>query len=179
MGCTTTNTINNNKPSNLNPNSKLSQYKKFQESKNAPKKQTKKDREKMNKEMKEYQKLIKRNRKDLNENGQYMDSESSEDARLLNAKNLKKIKKKRQKLTPSEIEDGINQDLKEEEKRKNRHAFFSKQKKEIPFNHHLSEEKYDPHVTKNYCIGYEEIEEIDNQTNIKGKRRTYKSFRKK
>ena len=79
----------------------------------------KKMKEKMKKEMKEYQKLIKRKRKNLNKNGEYDDTSESEDSRLKYAKG-KNFAKKRKKLTPEEIEDGIKQDEKEEEKRKNR-----------------------------------------------------------
>ena len=114
----------------------------------------KKMKEKMKKEMKEYQKLIKRKRKNLNKNGEYDDTSESEDSRLKYAKG-KNFAKKRKKLTPEEIEDGIKQDEKEEEKRKNRKAYFSPIQKELPFKHKESEGSYDPITSKQYSFGYE------------------------
>ena len=114
----------------------------------------KKMKEKMKKEMKEYQKLIQRKRKNLNKNGEYDDTSESEDSRLKYAKG-KNFAKKRKKLTPEEIEDGIKQDEKEEEKRKNRKAYFSPIQKELPFKHKESEGSYDPITSKQYSFGYE------------------------
>ena len=113
-----------------------------------------KKKEKMLKEMKEYQKLIKRKRRFLNKNGEYEESEDS-DSRLQYAKG-KNLGKKRKKLTPEEIEDGIMQDQKEEDKRKGRKAYFSPMKKELPFRHKQSEGPYDPNTSKPYSLGYED-----------------------
>ena len=113
-----------------------------------------KKKEKMLKEMKEYQKLIKRKRRFLNKNGEYEESEDS-DSRLQYAKG-KNLGKKRKKLTPEEIEDGIMQDKKEEDKRKGRKAYFSPMQKEVPFKHKESEGPYDPNTSKPYSLGYED-----------------------
>ena len=109
----------------------------------------------MKKEMKEYQNIIKRKRKNLNKDGEYEDSSISEDSRLKYAKG-KNLGIKRKKLTPEEIEDGIKQDQKEEEKRKGRKAYFSPMKKEVPFKHRESEGPYDPNISKPYSLGYED-----------------------
>ena len=119
------------------------------------KKERDQKKEKMKKEMKEYQKLIKRKRKFLNQNGEYESSEDSQDSRLKYAKG-KNLGKKRKKLTPEEIEDGIKQDQKEEEKRKGRKAYFSPMQKEIPFKHKEPESPYDPNISKPYSLGYED-----------------------
>ena len=103
-------------------------------------------KEKMRKEMKEYQKLIKRKRRFLNKNGEYEESEDS-DSRLQYAKG-KNLGKKRKKLTPEEIEDGIMQDKKEEDKRKGRKAYFSPMQNELPFKHKQSEGPYDRNTSK-------------------------------
>ena len=63
-----------------------------------------KSKEKMRQEMKEYQNLIKKKRKKLNENGEIEDTEESDDSRLLFAKG-KNLGKKRKKLTQEEIEN--------------------------------------------------------------------------
>ena len=114
----------------------------------------KKAKEKMIKEMKEYQNIIKRKRKNLNKNGEYDDSSVSEDSRLKYAKG-KNLGKKRKKLTLEEIEDGMKQDQKEEEKRKGRKAYFSPMQKEVPFKHRESEGAYDPNISKPYSLGFE------------------------
>ena len=173
MGCGNVNTIENenHKKSLPQPDSNLNENQvENKKDKNIPKnvnlqKSTKKNRklkEKMKQEMKEYQKLIKRKRKLLNSNGEYVDSSESEDSRLKYAKG-KKFGKKRKKLTPDEIEDGIKQDQKEEEKRKGRKAFFSPMQKEVPFKHKQSDGTYDPSSSKPYSLGYED--EIFQDTN--------------
>ena len=149
MGCGNVNTIENENHKNSlpQPNSNLNENQaENKKDKNIPKninlqKSTKKNRklkEKIKQEMKEYQKLIKRKRKLLKSNGEYEDSTESEDSRLKYAKG-KKFGKKRKKLTPDEIEDGIKQDQKEEEKRKGRKAFFSPMQKDpmtLPLQNH-------------------------------------------
>ena len=104
---------------------------------------------------KEYQKLIKRKRKNLNENGQIEDTSESEDSRLQYAKG-KNLKKKRKKLTQEEILDIMKQDEKEEAKRKGRKAHFSPMQKELPFKHREPEGKYDKHSSRPYSLGYED-----------------------
>ena len=143
---------NNPKDKNKTLNSK-NNIKDIVKPKNDEKK--KKAREKMKKEMKEYQNIIKRKRKNLNKDGEYEDSSISEDSRLKYAKG-KNLGIKRKKLTPEEIEDGIKQDQKEEEKRKGRKAYFSPMKKEVPFKHRESEGPYDPNISKPYSLGYED-----------------------
>ena len=119
------------------------------------KKNKRKKKEKVKKEMKEYQKIIKKKRKFLNQYGEYESSEDSQDSRLRYAKG-KNLGKRRKKLTPEEIEDGIKQDQKEEEKRAGRKAYFSPMQKELPFKHKESEGPYDPNISKPYSLGYED-----------------------
>lgn len=173
MGCGNVNTIENenHKNSLSRPNSNLNEnQEENKKNKNITKnvnlqksnKKNRKSKEKMKQEMKEYQKLIKRKRKLLNSNGEYVDSSESEDSRFKYAKG-KKFGKKRKKLTPDEIEDGIKQDQKEEEKRKGRKAFFSPMQKEVPFKHKQSDGPYDPSSSRPYSLGYED--EIYKDTN--------------
>ena len=163
MGCGNVNTLESKNHKNKNSEGNNSNYKdKILNSKNDIKdivkqknnEKRKKTKEKMKQEMKEYQKLIKRKRKILNQNGEYDDTSESEDSRLKYAKG-KNLGKKRKKLTPEEIEDGIKQDQKEEDKRKGRKAYFSPMQKEIPFKHKESEGPYDPNMSKPYSLGYE------------------------
>ena len=114
-----------------------------------------KSKEKMRQEMKEYQNLIKKKRKKLNENGEIEDTEESDDSRLLFAKG-KNLGKKRKKLTQEEIENWKKQDQKEEAKRKGRKAHFSPMQKELPFKHRQPEGKYDKNSSKPFSIGYED-----------------------
>ena len=165
MGCGNVNTLENENHRNLlseqNSNLNKSQDKNLYDKnnpknitsqKNNPKKR--KLKEKMKQEMKEYQRLIKRKRRFLNKNGEYEDSSYSDDSRLNYAKG-KNLGKKRKKLTPDEIEDGIKQDEKEEEKRKGRKAYFSPMQKEVPFKHRQSEGPYDQSSSKPFSLGYE------------------------
>ena len=170
MGCGNVNTLENEKlekknnnlesEPNLNENKEKNINDKIipknidNEIKQKNREKTRKKKEKMKQEMKEYQKIIKRKRKFLKKNGEYEESEESEDSRLQYAKG-KNLGKKRKKLTPEEIEDGIKQDQKEEEKRKGRKAYFSPMKKEVPFKHKESEGPYDPASSKPYSLGYE------------------------
>ena len=105
--------------------------------------------------MKEYQKIIKKKRKNLKENGEIEETEESEDSRLLYAKG-KDLGKKRKKLTQEEIEDWLKQDHREEEKRKGRKSPFSPMQKELPFKHKEPEGKYDKNSSKPFSIGYED-----------------------
>ena len=114
-----------------------------------------KSKEKMRQEMKEYQNLIKKKRKKLNENGEIEDTEESDDSRLLFAKG-KNLGKKRKKLTQEEIENWKKQDQKEEAKRNGRKAHFSPMQKELPFKHRQPEGKYDKNSSKPFSIGYED-----------------------
>ena len=170
MGCGNVNTLESEKlEKNYNnqdsePNINKNQEKKVSD-KNVPqnidnitkqknKEKKRKKKEKMRQDMKEYQKIIKRKRKFLNKNGEYEDSEDTDDSRLQYAKG-KNLGKKRKVLSLEEIEDGIKQDQKEEEKRKGRKAYFSPMKKEVPFKHKESEGPYDPSSSKPYSLGYE------------------------
>ena len=170
MGCGNVNTLESEKlEKNYNNQDSESNINKNQEKKvsdkNVPqnidnitkqknKEKKRKKKEKMRQDMKEYQKIIKRKRKFLNKNGEYEDSEDTDDSRLQYAKG-KNLGKKRKVLSPEEIEDGIKQDQKEEEKRKGRKAYFSPMKKEVPFKHKESEGPYDPSSSKPYSLGYE------------------------
>ena len=150
MGCGNVTTSENEKQKDLNSinniNNDRSSYQndRRQKAKN-----------KMRQEMKEYQRLIKRKRKNLNQNGEIEDTDESEDSRLKYAKG-KDIGKKRKKLTQEEIEDWIKQDKKEENKRKGRKAHFSPMQKEVPFKHREPEGKYDKHSSKPFSLGYED-----------------------
>ena len=150
MGCGNVTTSENEKQKDLNSinniNNDRSSYQndRRQKAKN-----------KMRQEMKEYQRLIKRKRKNLNQNGEIEDTDESEDSRLKFAKG-KDIGKKRKKLTQEEIEDWIKQDKKEENKRKGRKAHFSPMQKEVPFKHREPEGKYDKHSSKPFSLGYED-----------------------
>ena len=114
-----------------------------------------KAKDKMRQEMKEYQNIIKKKRKNLNQNGEIEDTDESEDSRLIYAKG-KNFGKKRKKLTQEEIEDWMKQDEKEKNKRKGRKAHFSPMQKELPFKHREPEGKYDKHSSRPYSLGYED-----------------------
>ena len=117
-------------------------------------KKREKAKEKMRQEMNEYQKLIKKKRKN-EKTGENDYSESSDDSRFLYAKG-KNFTKKRKNLTEEEIEDWIKQDKKEENKRKGRKAHFSPMQKEVPFKHREREGKYDKNSSRPYSLGYED-----------------------
>ena len=112
-------------------------------------------KDKMRQEMKEYQKLIKRKRKNLNQNGEVEDTDESDDSRLIYAKG-KNFGKKRKKLTQEEIEDWMKQDQKEKMKRKGRKAHFSPMQKEVPFKHREPEGKFDKNSSRPFSLGFED-----------------------
>ena len=150
MGCGNVTTSENESFKKSNINNDLGNNKSL-----AQDSRRQKSKERMRKEMKEYQKIIKKKRKNLNENGEIEDTDESDESRLLFAKG-KNFGKKRKKLTQEEIEDWIKQDQKEENKRKERKAKFSPMKKEVPFKHREAEGKYDKNSSRPFSMGYED-----------------------
>lgn len=154
MGCGNTANVDLDKNNMINQINNVKNTKNEQTQRSNNPKQ-KKEKDKMRQEMKEYQKIIKKNRTILSKsNNNDEDSDESEDSRLRSAKQRTKGLKKKE-LTREEIEEGIKQDKKEEEKRKGRKAYFSPMQKEVPFKHREPEEKYSPSSSKPYSIGYE------------------------
>ena len=111
-------------------------------------------KETMKQEMKKYQNIIKKERKNINKKSEEEEANDSEDIRLKYMMG-KKLGVKKKFLSLDEIDEGIKQDEKENEKRKGRKTYFSPIKKEIPFKHRESEGPYDPNESKPYTLGYE------------------------